>query len=197
MSIEVLSALIVFAFVSSVTPGPNNMMLLASGVNFGFRRTIPHICGIELGFAALVAAMAFGLGALFELVPVLHTLLKVIGGAYLVWIAWSIASSRSLGQGEGAGRPMSFWQAAAFQWVNPKAWVMVISAITAYAGPSPNLLVTGLLVAVFAGVGFPAVSIWAAFGALLRDWLADPRRLKLFNLTMAALLLASLWPVLR
>lgn len=197
MQIEIFLALLVFAFTTSITPGPNNMMLFASGVNFGFVRTIPHMCGIGVGFLVLLLAVGFGLGALLETVPLVYTVLKFAGGAYLVWIAWKIGTSRSLGESTDATRPMSFLEAAAFQWVNPKAWVMAVSAMATYtnaANYTMSVLVVGLA---FAIVNFPSVSTWAGFGSALRQWLSDPVRLKWFNITMALLLVASLWPMLR
>src|SRR5687768_1788930 len=123
MSPEVFLSLVLFALTTSITPGPNNMMLLASGVNFGMRRTIPHMIGIEVGFASLLVAVGLGLGALFQSSPTLYLVLKIAGGLYLLWIAWSIGMSRALGDGKSSGSPMTLWAAAAFQWVNPKAWV--------------------------------------------------------------------------
>ena len=197
MQIEIFLALVVFAFTTSITPGPNNMMLFASGVNFGFVRTIPHMCGIGAGFLVLLLAVGFGLGALLETVPWLYTLLKFTGGAYLLWIAWKIGTSRSLGEGSAGARPMTFLQAAAFQWVNPKAWVMAVSAMATYTDAG-NYTASVLLVGVaFALVNFPSVSTWAAFGSALRQWLSDPVRLKWFNISMALLLVASLWPMLK
>ncbi|MBO1039660.1 LysE family translocator [Brucella pituitosa] len=199
MSLEIFLALLVFAFVSSVTPGPNNLMLLASGVNFGFRRTIPHMLGIGVGFFILLLAVGFGLGALIETVPSFYTSLKFAGGAYMLYLAWKIATSRSIGESKGSdsGKPMTFLQAAAFQWVNPKAWVMGVTGIATYANHD-NYYVAVLLVSVaFAIVNLPSVSVWAGFGTLLRNWLSDPVRLKWFNLTMALLLILSLWPMLK
>ena len=197
MQIEIFLALVVFAFTTSITPGPNNMMLFASGVNFGFVRTIPHMCGIGAGFLVLLLAVGFGLGALLETVPWLYTLLKFAGGAYLLWIAWKIGTSRSLGESTAGARPMTFLQAAAFQWVNPKAWVMAVSAMATYTDAG-NYTASVLLVGVaFALVNFPSVSTWAGFGSALRQWLSDPVRLKWFNISMALLLVASLWPMLK
>ena len=197
MQIEIFLALVVFAFTTSITPGPNNMMLFASGVNFGFVRTIPHMCGIGAGFLVLLLAVGFGLGALLETVPWLYTLLKFAGGAYLLWIAWKIGTSRNLGEGTAGARPMTFLQAAAFQWVNPKAWVMAVSAMATYTDAG-NYTASVLLVGVaFALVNFPSVSTWAGFGSALRQWLSDPVRLKWFNISMALLLVASLWPMLK
>lgn len=197
MPIEIFLALLVFAFTTSITPGPNNMMLFASGVNFGFVRTIPHMCGIGVGFLVLLLAVGFGLGALLETVPLVYTVLKFAGGAYLLWIAFKIGTSRSLGEGKVGARPMSFLEAAAFQWVNPKAWVMAVSAMATYTN-SANYTLSVLIVGIaFAIVNFPSVSTWAGFGSALRQWLSDPVRLKWFNITMALLLVASLWPMLR
>jgi threonine/homoserine/homoserine lactone efflux protein len=197
MTTEVYLSLILFAFTTSITPGPNNMMLLASGVNFGMLKTIPHMLGIELGFATLLIAVGLGLGALFQSFPTLYLVLKVAGGLYLLWIAWSIGMSRSLGDGKSSGKPMSLIAAAAFQWVNPKAWVMAVSSMAAFADPT-NLVFSVVVVALtFVVLALPCQGGWAAFGALLRDWLSHPVRLKWFNITMAVLLVASLWPMLK
>lgn len=199
MSIEIFLALLVFAFVSSVTPGPNNLMLLASGVNFGFRRTIPHMLGIGVGFFVLLLAVGFGLGALIETVPSFYTALKFAGGAYMLYLAWKIAMSRSIGEAKHRDKaePMTFLQAAAFQWVNPKAWVMAITGIATYANHDNYYVAVFLVSAAFAIVNLPSVSVWAGFGTLLRNWLSDPVRLKWFNLIMALLLVLSLWPMLK
>ncbi|MDX3925202.1 MAG: LysE family translocator [Shinella sp.] len=197
MQIEIFLALLLFAFTTSITPGPNNMMLFASGVNFGFVRTIPHMCGIGAGFLTLLLAVGFGLGALLETVPLLYTALKFAGGAYLLWIAWKIGTSRSLAEGQTGARPMTFLEAAAFQWINPKAWVMAVSAMATYTD-AQNYTATVLIVGIaFALVNFPSVSTWAGFGSALRQWLSHPARLKWFNISMALLLVASLWPMLR
>jgi threonine/homoserine/homoserine lactone efflux protein len=198
MPFDVFLALFVFAVVSSVTPGPNNFMVLASGVNFGFRRTIPHMMGVAIGFAVLVLAVGFGLGALLKTFPALHTALKVAGGAYLLYLAWKIGTTRSLsGRGEGAAAPLTFRQAAAFQWVNPKAWVLALTAIAVYAMPDAPLTSIGLVIAIFTVIIPPTLALWTVFGTGLRNWLADPVRLKWFNIGMGVLLAATLWPMLR
>ncbi|KAB2686311.1 LysE family translocator [Brucella tritici] len=199
MSVEIFLALLVFAFVSSVTPGPNNLMLLASGVNFGFRRTIPHMLGIGVGFFILLLAVGFGLGALIETVPSFYAALKFAGGAYMLYLAWKIAMSRSIGEAKHRDKaePMTFLQAAAFQWVNPKAWVMAITGIATYANHDNYYVAVLLVSAAFAILNLPSVSVWAGFGTLLRNWLSDPVRLKWFNLIMALLLVLSLWPMLK
>ncbi|MCO6392292.1 LysE family transporter [Aliihoeflea aestuarii] len=197
MSPETLFAIIVFAFVSSITPGPNNFMLLASGVNFGFRRTIPHMCGIGAGFFTLLMGVGFGLGALFTTFPQLHIVLKIVGGLYLLWLAWKIATARSLSSEKGAkARPMTFMEAAAFQWVNPKAWIMAVTGMALFTRPDAPYLSVFFVAAAFALVNFPSVSTWAGFGTALRGFLADPVRLKWFNVTMGVLLAASVVPML-
>lgn len=192
-----LTALTLFAFTTSITPGPNNMMLFASGVNFGFRRTIPHMLGIGAGFFSLLIGVGLGLGALLATAPLLFLALKIAGGVYLLWIAYKIGTSRSLGEGKAGARPMTFLGAAAFQWVNPKAWVMAVTAMAAYTQADRYLASVALVGLVFAVVNVPSVSTWAGFGSALRDWLSVPVRLKWFNITMAVLLVLSLWPMLK
>jgi len=197
MALGTFLALLLFAFTTSITPGPNNMMLFASGVNFGFRRTIPHMLGIGVGFFVLLIAVGLGLGALLHTVPLLYTTLKFAGGAYLIWIAWKIGTSRSLSERESGAQPMSFLSAAAFQWINPKAWVMAVSAMATYTNEQLYLFSVLLVGLAFAVVNLPSVSTWAGFGSALRDWLSVPVRLKWFNITMAVLLVLSLWPMLK
>lgn len=197
MPLEQFMALVVFAAVMSGTPGPNNMMLLASGVNFGFRRTIPHMVGISVGVALLLLAVGFGLHEVLQRWPVIFTVIKYTGVAYLLWLAWKIATSGPLddGSGEVRGRPMTLIEAAAFQWVNPKAWVMAVGAIATYTVEA-NYALTVLIVAlVFAVICGPATGTWTAFGVALKRFLQNPRLNRLFNLAMAALLVGSLWPV--
>jgi len=199
MSLDVFAALTAFAFVTSITPGPNNFMLMASGVNFGFRRTVPHMLGIGVGFLSLLLGVGFGLGAVLSAYPALHTALKIAGGVYLLYLAWRIAMARSMGSvrdGEAEARPMTFLEAAAFQWVNPKAWVMAITAMAVYTSPQAPFLSVTLVALAFAIVNVPCVSVWAGFGVALRGFLADPVRLKWFNIAMGLLLVASLWPML-
>ncbi|MCO7244987.1 MULTISPECIES: LysE family translocator [Halomonadaceae] len=195
MSISVLAALTVFAFVATVTPGPNNLMLMASGANFGFRKTLPHMLGIMVGFSVMVLIVGGGLMSLFDAYPLLNKVLQVISVAYLLWLAWKVANAAPLKASDEKGTPMTFLQAAAFQWVNPKAWAMGLSAITLYA-PDRTLLSVVMVACVFAMVSFPAISIWAWLGLMVRQWLTSPRRNRAFNITMAVLLVGSLYPVL-
>src|SRR5690606_14905262 len=198
MSYETFAALIVYSFVSSITPGPNNFMLLASGVNYGFTRTIPHMLGIGVGFASLLLGVGLGLGALLTAFPAMHLVLKVLGGGYLLYLSWRIAMSRTMGKGgNGKSRPMSFLEAAAFQWVNVKAWVMAVTAMALYTNPQMPLGSVLLITLAFALVNLPCVSSWAAFGLALRGFLSDPTRLKWFNIGMGAALALTLWPMLR
>ncbi|GLK88203.1 LysE family translocator [Pseudomonas turukhanskensis] len=198
MTFELLLAFVAFAFVTSVTPGPNNTMLLASGVNFGIRRTVPHMLGISCGLMTLVLAVGLGLGQLFEQVPMLYVMLRYVGAMYLLYLAWKIARSGAPEtDGTERGKPFGFFQAAAFQWINPKAWIMAVGAITTFT-PQDNFVVNVLLIAgVFALVNCPTMSVWTAAGSLLRNWLRDPRALRFFNITMALLLVASLYPIFK
>lgn len=187
-----LAALSAFALVSSITPGPNNMMLMASGANFGLRRTVPHALGVGIGFTLMIILVGVGLMGLFDLFPVLNIALKVVSVVYLLWLAWKIANAGAPGDGETPrGKPMSFFQAVMFQWVNPKAWSMALTAIALYA-PDRNLLAILFVAAVFGVINLPSTSLWAVMGMSLRGWLSSPTRLRLFNWTMAALLVGSL-----
>ena len=186
------AALAAFALVSSITPGPNNMMLMASGANFGLRRTVPHALGVGFGFTLMIVLVGVGLMGLFDLFPVLNLILKIISVAYLLWLAWKIANAGAPSGGDSPrGRPMSFGQAALFQWVNPKAWSMALTAIALYA-PDRNVAAVLLVAAIFGIINLPSTSLWAVMGVSLRGWLSSPAQLRAFNWTMAALLVGSL-----
>lgn len=196
MSNSLLVAFLMFALVMFFTPGPNNIMLLSSGLTYGFRRTIPHIAGITVGFAFMVAAVGLGLGTIFIAYPVLQTILKYVGAAYLVYLAWQIGMAEpSAPEQDNRGRPMTFWGAAMFQWVNAKGWVMVIGTITAYAAIANfpwNILIQTVI---SLAMGAMSTVVWALFGTALRPILTSPRAVRAFNVVMALLLLASLYPV--
>ncbi|KFE46064.1 LysE family translocator [Pseudomonas syringae] len=197
LSFDLLLAFALFAFVTSVTPGPNNMMLLASGVNFGFNRSIPHILGISSGFFSLVLAVGLGLGAAFKTYPLLYTVLRYAGAAYLLYLAWKIATSGPASDADGhEGKPQTFLQAAAFQWVNPKAWVMAVGAISTYTPLQGYFTNVVVISAIFALINAPSVCVWAGCGSLLRNALRDPFWLRVFNGVMATLLVVSLYPLL-
>ena len=202
MSFETILAFSLFAFVTSVTPGPNNLMLLSSGVNFGFRKTVPHIVGISSGFLVLVLAVGFGLGEVFSRFPQAYEIQKWMGAIYLLYLAWNIAQSSPPGDqssdGESiAAKPMSFIGAAAFQWVNPKAWVMAIGAISTYAPTTSSVSVIIGIAVLFVVVNAPSVSLWALFGARMRRYLQVRRYLLLFNYSMASLLVLSMLPLFK
>ncbi|MCG6856958.1 MAG: LysE family translocator [Salaquimonas sp.] len=196
MSLDTFGYLLVFAFVASMTPGPNNLMLLASGVNFGFRRTVPHMLGVATGFVTLLLAVGFGLGALLGAVPQLGIALKILGGAFLLYLAWRIALSRTLGAVEGSTKPIGFAQAWSFQWVNPKAWMMSVTAMAAYGNAEQPVFSVLAVTSGFALLCFVSIFSWTGFGQALSGWLADPVRLKWFNIFMGLALLATLVPML-
>jgi threonine/homoserine/homoserine lactone efflux protein len=195
MSMETLPALALFAFVTSVTPGPNNLMLMASGVNFGFRRTVPHMLGVGIGFVIMAFLVGAGLAGLFQTYPQAVTALEIVSVVYMLWLAWKIAHAAAPRDKGAGGRPMTFLQAAAFQWVNPKAWAMALTAVTVYA-PDRSLWAVALVALIFGAINLPSVSLWTLIGQQLRHILTDERRLTLFNWTMAVLLVLSLAPVL-
>lgn len=198
MSHSLLFAFVVFAVVMFFTPGPNNIMLLSSGLTYGFRRTVPHIAGITVGFAFMVGAVGVGLGAVFIAYPVLQTILKYGGVAYLVYLAAVIAMAKppSADKDDTPGRgPMSFWGAAMFQWINAKGWVMVIGTITAYAAIAAFPWNIAIQVGLSLILGVMSCTVWVLFGTALRPILTSPLAIRIFNVVMAILLLASLYPV--
>jgi len=201
-------ALIAFTFSAGMTPGPNNIMLMSSGVNFGFRRTIPHMAGVALGFPAMVAIIGIGFGATIVALPWFHDLVSLLGIPYLLWLAIHIAMADTRGglqpvaadaatadadAPRKASRPMSFLGASAFQWVNAKAWVMAIGMVAVYA-PRGYGVIGGIVIVICINIFFSIMSsvTWTAFGSVLSSWLRDPVRLKVFNVTMALLLVATL-----
>ncbi|MDR5857805.1 LysE family translocator [Caballeronia sp. LZ062] len=193
--LSALPAAALFALVMSITPGPNNTMLLASGVNFGLRRTVPHVLGISAGVALLMLAAGFGLAEAFGHLPWLYSVLEAASIAYLLYLAWKIGTSSSVQTRDGERRPMRFHEAVAFQWVNPKAWMMVLTAATTIHLHASLSLNAAFMAVVFIVIGLPCITAWAAFGVSLRRFLANPRLLRVFNLTMAALLVLSLYPI--
>jgi threonine/homoserine/homoserine lactone efflux protein len=196
MPLDLFLALVVFAFVTSFTPGPNNIMATASGVNFGFVRTIPHMLGVEVGFLVLLAACAAGLGLAFAAVPALQLALKIAGGAYMLWLAWKVATAQPAGDdGAAPARPLTFLQAAAFQWVNPKAVVIGLSAIAIYIRPDHRLSDFLIMLSVFGVSTILSMFTWTGFGVALRGILRNPLHARIFNVVMALLLVASIVPM--
>ncbi|CAD9223883.1 Transporter, LysE family [Burkholderia cenocepacia] len=195
LTLSALPAGMLFALVTSITPGPNNTMLLASGVNFGFRRTMPHLFGISIGVAILMLCVGFGLGEAFKRLPLLYTILEAASVAYLLYLAWRIGTSGEVKAHGAKPRPMTFIEAAAFQWVNPKAWMMVLTAATTIRLSADYGMNAAWMSVVFILIGFPCICLWAAFGLGLRRFLSNPRALRVFNVTMAVLLILSLYPL--
>lgn len=213
MTASALWALALFSFVMSVTPGPNNMMLLASGLNFGFARTVPHMLGISAGVGVMLTVLALGLGGVLERWPLLNGLLQTVSALWLLHLAWKLATSTALpvarsddtahaepgpiaaGQTPTA-RPMTALGAAAFQWANPKAWMMVTTLVASYLPATPGSGLLALVVGLFMLINLGSVSVWAWAGRGLRRWLSHPVRLRWFNRGMALALLTSLWPVI-
>ncbi|NKF50313.1 LysE family translocator [Shewanella sp. WXL01] len=193
---ELIAAIALFAFSSGITPGPNNIMLMTSGLNFGIKRSMPHMLGICLGFPAMVLAVGLGLSAVFASYPIIHSIIKVVGIAYLLYLAWLIANSSSKMEGKQTAKPFSFVQAAAFQWVNPKGWIMAVGAIATFTNIEQALQPQVVLIAsVFFSVALPCAIVWLGFGVALKRLLTEPRHQRIFNISMALLLVASIIPM--
>ena len=194
---ESFAPLVLFAAVMSLTPGPNVIMVTASAANFGFRRTIPHMLGVTVGFGVLIMAVGLGLAGLFHAEPRLHTVLRYAGGAYLLYLAWCIARAGASSDASPRGKPIGLFQAALIQWINPKGWVIAVGALTAYTTAAGDVRwETAVIAAVNAVTCLVSVMIWAGFGAAIGRFLRDPRARKTFNWSMAGLLVISLIPVL-
>lgn len=194
MELEQLTALILFAFVSTFTPGPNNIMLMTSGANVGYIRTLPHMCGIAFGFAFMVLLVGLGLSSIFDAYPMAHTVLKYISLIYLGYLALKIALSGRAAEVQNF-KPMSFLGAASFQWVNPKGWSMALSSVTLYSngGSWFELLIIS---STFLIVNFPSGTFWILAGRELQRWLTSTIRVRSFNVVMATLLVASTLPMI-
>lgn len=192
MTFEILTALCIFAFVTSVTPGPNNLMLMTSGANFGVWRTVPHFMGVVFGFMLMMILMGTSLIQVFDAYPVSFDVLRVCSIGYLGYLAWKIAGAKP-GSVDSRARPLTALQAALFQWVNPKAWAMAITAVTVYA-PSQNLFAIGLVTLICGLINMPSVFVWVLLGSRVQRYLGSEFRLKMFNYSMALLLLATLYP---
>jgi threonine/homoserine/homoserine lactone efflux protein len=192
---DIFLALLAFSCVMAFTPGPNNIMLAASGVNFGFARTLPHMIGVTVGFVVLIAACGAGLGLVFAAVPALQWMLKIAGAAYMLWLAFQVATAHRSGHERAPGRPFSFFQAVAFQWVNPKAVVAALSAIAIYVRPDHEGGDFLIMVVVLAICTALSVATWTGFGVGLQRLLRDPVHARIFNASMAALLVATIVPM--
>jgi threonine/homoserine/homoserine lactone efflux protein len=192
---EFLGPLITFVVATSVTPGPNNIMLTASGANFGFRCTIPHLLGVAVGFTIMLATIGLGLSEIFERFPAIHQVLRYGGAAYLLYLAYRIATAApaTADSAQTVGHPLGFLQAALFQWVNPKGWMMAVGAISTYTTVGGDLLLESVMIAlIFGAIGLPSAALWAALGAAIGRLLRARSALRAFNIAMALLLVASL-----
>ncbi|WP_174273834.1 LysE family translocator [Sphingomonas bacterium] len=191
------AAVLPFAIAMSFTPGPNNLMLASAGARFGFARTLPHQLGILIGVAVMMLCVGFGIAALIAAAPPLYAAMKIASILYMLYLAWRIATAESVADVSGKAGPMGFWAAAGFQWINPKAWIMTLTAVATYttlkSDPRPQIVMLAL---VFALVGAASSSAWVLFGQLIRRYLTSPRRRIAFNRTMAVLLIASIVPVI-
>ncbi|RMO69597.1 hypothetical protein ALQ35_03092 [Pseudomonas fluorescens] len=191
-------AVALFVIATCVTPGPNNVMLMSSGANFGMGRTLRHVAGINIGFPLMVVAVGLGAGAIFRQYPGLHDGLQVIGAVYLLFLAYQIARSPTTDLGDPSRQPLGFTGAALFQWVNPKAWVMAVGAVLAYTSPLGGYTLQVFLIALlFFLFGTPCSMVWVFFGQYLRRFLTRPRHLKVFNIAMSLVLVVSLIPVIK
>ena len=194
---ELIPSIFLFAATAAITPGPNNIMLMASGLNFGVSNSIPHLLGICIGFPVMVILIGLGLGFIFVRYPACHLFIKIIGVAYLFYLAWRIAHAPASASEGGAGKAFTFWQAALFQWVNAKGWIMASSAIAAYTSAGSGMYSQILIISlIFFIVTLPAVTIWLLFGASLQRLLKSGRQRRVFNVTMASLLILSVLPVI-
>lgn len=191
MTYELFLALAGFALGTVITPGPNNLMLMASGANFGFRRSIPHMLGVGLGFPLMILPVGLGVMQLFDLIPQLVVVMTVASVVYMLWLAWKLANAGAPGEGKAGGEPLTFLQASAFQWVNPKAWAMALGAITLYA-TDRSLGAILWVCGTYVMMGCLSTTTWTVLGLQIRKVLTNPMRLRLFNWTMAAMLVASL-----
>ncbi|MGS0742701.1 LysE family translocator [Glaciimonas sp. GG7] len=195
--LESLFPLAIFAFVSSITPGPNNIMLTSSGIMFGFTRSIPHMLGITFGFGVLLLMCALGIGSLLLALPSIHVILKVLGSGYLLYLAWKLRKMSFKADPSGNMQPMSFFSAALFQFANPKAWVMAITSASAFLPVvQPFWLALGLYCLVFSAINLPCVSVWAAAGSVLRRYLAQILWQRVFCTVMVLLTMytaISIW----
>ncbi len=196
LTLPVATALALFAFSASITPGPNNTMLLASGANFGFRRTMPHAAGVLVGFLTLIVICGLGLGGVFDAFPLLHALLKWGGVAYLLYLSIKIATASGVGRRKVGDKPLSFRQAFAFQAINPKGWAMALGAVATYLPRGYGRLELALAVAICGALNGPCILTWAAFGVGIRRFLDRPVVLRAFNIVMGSLLALSLLPLL-
>lgn len=196
LSTDQLLSFAAFAFVMSITPGPNNVIALASGANFGFRRSMPFFTGVSLGFPVMLAILASGFKAVLLTAPWAFDAIRIAGVLYLLWMAWHIAGAGGIdGGGDQRAEPIGVLQSALLQWVNPKAWTIAIGALAAYAAADNFWPSISAMCILFALIAWPSTAVWALFGQFVQRWLSTPARLRAFNISMALLLVASLAPI--
>jgi len=194
--VELIIAIFIFAASTSITPGPNNIMIMASGLNFGTRKSVPHYLGICIGFPLMVALVGAGFGFVFDQYPVLHEIIKIVGIIYLLYLAWVIANSSPKSLESNKSNPISFIQAVFFQWVNPKAWIMATGAVAAYTSATSDIYLQVVIIAlIFFAVSFPCIGMWLVFGVWLKKFLKDPSHQRAFIISMAFLLVVSIAPI--
>ncbi|MEO6608324.1 MAG: LysE family translocator [Aestuariivirga sp.] len=198
MTNDLFLALIVFAAIAAYTPGPNNTILMASGINYGFRQTLPMIFGVGLGFPLMIACVGVGLGKIFEIFPQIYTAMKYAGAAYMLWLAYKIAAAKpSSGEDGPQSKPLTFLQGMAFQWINPKGWIIAVTVLSAYTLASDYYFGVAAVVATFVVMGFTSAATWALFGVVLKEVMGNPRWFRVINYGLATLLVLSLVPLLR
>lgn len=195
MTWSLLASVAVFSFVTSVTPGPNNTFLLSSGANFGLRKSLPYLSGIMAGLIGMMVALGSGLGVVFTTLPLVYQVLKWVGFAYIVWLAFLLVTSTAKSESAGA-RYIGFVKATTFQFVNVKAWVVVASFMATFVPVGSGLGATAVICLVFLVFTYPGALIWALVGQVLKNWLSRPSRRRVFNILSAILLVLSMVPVL-
>ena len=188
MSLNAIFTLFAIALAASWTPGPNNALLAGSGAKFGLRRTIPHALGVGLGFPVMVFIIAVFLGVAFQKSVILQDILRYGGAAMLLWVAWKIARSGGLGKASGPSRPFYFHEAVAFQWINPKAWVMAVSLTAQFIDPAHMLKTLSVISCIFMICGLSSAFGWAALGTSLRRFLSVGSRMRVFDITMGIII---------
>jgi len=193
---EFIFTIVIFSTSATVTPGPNNIMILTSGLNFGTLKSLPHYLGICIGFPIMVILVGLGFGFVFERYPFIHTFISVIGIAYLLFLSWKVATSSPNSLDAKQAKPLTFLQAVLFQWVNPKAWIMATSAVAAFTSGSSDIFIQVLIIGlIFMIVAFPSTGVWLFFGVWLKKIFKNPSHQKTFNILMASLLVLSITPV--
>lgn len=195
-SLTMIISITSFAMASCMTPGPNNLMLLSSGLTFGYRRTIPHALGINFGFPVMVLCVGLGVGKLFETFPFIYTVLKAVGISYLLWMAWHIANTKGSSSTDNKNdKPFTFLQAALFQWINPKAWIMAVTSTAAFITDHQMAFMQVMIIAfIYFVCAIFSTSSWSLGGVMLKRFIQNERLVQIFNIAMAILIVGSILP---